>query len=295
MNQFKARFLSPVWRVVCLALALCCSFSMDAAATNLPGKFIWAELVTDDLPTAQRFYGELLGWTFTDVDGYITAFNGQEPVAGMFYHARPKDRLASPRWICYISSKDIGAFAQSVLAAGGSVRTPPQQTPGHGERVILADAEGALFGAMHLQGPDPEDYLADNGSWIWLQLLSRNVTQAASFYKAVGGYELFEDRGANDAERYLLARGGYARAAILPLSLKRQQEGVQPMWLPFIRVENVHAIVARVPALGGKVVVAPHEALFDGRVALLEDSTGGLVGIMEWQAEDAGDDGSHAP
>ena len=30
------------------------------------GKFVWFDLITNDIPTARKFYGELFGWKFED-------------------------------------------------------------------------------------------------------------------------------------------------------------------------------------------------------------------------------------
>ena len=38
-----------------------------AADEHLPGKFVWADLFTSDLPGARRFYGELFGWESADL------------------------------------------------------------------------------------------------------------------------------------------------------------------------------------------------------------------------------------
>ena len=257
----------------------------DAPPPRLAGKFVWAELATNDLDNAQRFYGGLFGWTFAEVDGYVTAFNGGEPVAGLFYRTPPKDRPVRPRWICLVSAENLADATKAVLAAGGSVRQPAMSLPGLGERVIFADSEGALFGAMRLSQGDPEDYLAETGSWIWLHLLSNDVAKAGRFYQTLGGYDLYDNRKSDQGLRYLLVRDGYARAAITPLSPQRVQEGVKPLWVPFIRVASVAASVAQVPALGGKVVLPPRADFFRGRIAVVEDATGGAVGLMEWDAE----------
>ena len=46
-----------------------------ATKERLPGKFVWADLVTDDVPTARKFYAQLFGWTFRDVGNYTIAAN----------------------------------------------------------------------------------------------------------------------------------------------------------------------------------------------------------------------------
>src|SRR4249919_1557094 len=65
---------------------------------RLPGKFVWADLVTDDVPKAQKFYGDLFGWTFRNYGGYVIAAHDGEPVGGMFQRPRPADRNPRPRW-----------------------------------------------------------------------------------------------------------------------------------------------------------------------------------------------------
>jgi hypothetical protein len=42
-----------------------------SGSPRLPGKFVWADLVTDDVLVAQRFYTALFGWKFYDYGGYI--------------------------------------------------------------------------------------------------------------------------------------------------------------------------------------------------------------------------------
>jgi hypothetical protein len=66
---------------------------------RLTGKFVWADLVTDDVPTARKFYTQMFGWTFRDVGNYAIAANDERPLAGMFQRPRPADRPAQPRWI----------------------------------------------------------------------------------------------------------------------------------------------------------------------------------------------------
>src|SRR5512138_1232346 len=51
---------------------------------RLPGKFVWADLVTDDVPAARKFYASLFGWTFRDLGDYTIASNEGRPLCGMF-------------------------------------------------------------------------------------------------------------------------------------------------------------------------------------------------------------------
>ena len=251
-----------------------------AGNPRLPGKFVWADLVTDDVPAAQKFYGGLFGWTFREVGDYVVVEHDHRPLCGMFQRPRPTDRVAEPRWFGYISVGNVGRAQRTVTQAGGRVLSAPQPMPGRGEQAVFADAEGAVFGVVKSSTGDPEDFLADPGDWIWIQLLSRDARQAAEFYRAVGGYEIIENVTTNRLSDYVLTSEGYARATVRTIPDTNAQ--VQPAWLPFVRVKNVAESVALAKQLGGKVLVEPRHELLDGNVAVVADPTGAAIGILEW-------------
>lgn len=264
-----------------LLLWLCVLGSADALAENrrLPGKFVWAELVTFDIPAAERFYTELFGWQFSDDNGYRVAWQGDEPVAGLIYRER-KNPQGKARWIAYISVKDMAATRSTLLAQGARAIEQPRKIDGLGELAVFADPENALFGVIHSSGDDPEDFLAAEGEWIWMQLFSRNAEQASAFYQRAGSYQRLDNPQQPGA--FLLARDGYARAAISTIAARHRD--TQPVWLPFVRVGDLAKTLQKAEALGGKIRVAPRTDLYAGRMAMIEAPDGSAVGLMVWQA-----------
>lgn len=254
-----------------------------SGSSRLPGKFVWADLVTDDVPAARKFYAELFGWRFWDIGSYTIGLNDERPVCGMFQRPRPKDRAAEPRWFGYISVASVDRAERAVTAAGGRVLAVPQKMPGRGEQAVFADPEGAVFGVMRSSSGDPEDFLADPGDWIWIQLLSRDALRAAEFYRNIVGYEVVENTSSNRLSDYVLASNGYARATVR--SIRSANAKVVPVWLPFVRVRNLSESVAQARQLGGKVLIEPRPELLDGKVAVLADPTGAGIGVMEWHQE----------
>lgn len=258
---------------------------------RLPGKFVWADLVTDDVPAARRFYAGLFGWSFVEAGDYTIARNGERPLGGLFHRARPKDRPeARPRWFGYLSVSNVKAAERAVLEAGGKTLTPPRKVPRRGEQAVFRDPEGAVFGVVKSSAGDPPDFLARPGDWIWIQLLSRDARRAAEFYRTVGGYDILEQTGGEATNDPLLARHdlvlasrGYARATIRQLRADRGE--VRPTWLPFVRVQSVQAAIARARELGGQVLVEPRPALLEGKAAVVADPTGAAVGLLEWDEQ----------
>jgi uncharacterized protein len=247
---------------------------------RLPGKFVWADLVTDDVPAARKFYAQLFDWTFRDLDGYVIAANGDHPLCGMFQRPRPKDQSGQPRWIGYLSVPDVQKAQRAVTAAGGKVLAPARNLPERGEQAVFADAEGVVFGVIKSSSGDPQDLLADRGDWIWMQLLSRDGRKAAEFYRKVGGYEIMANVETNRPGDLVLASAGYARAAVR--SMRTDDDRVRPTWLPFVRVQSVSESVTKAKQLGGKGLIEPKPELFGGKVALIADPTGAAIGILEW-------------
>lgn len=247
---------------------------------RLPGKFEWADLVTDDVPAAQKFYSQLFGWTFYKVGDYVIACNDDRPLAGMFQRPRPTDQTAQPRWFGYISVSSVERAKKAVIQAGGRVLQEPKQMPKRGEQAVFADPEGAVFGVVKSSSGDMPDFLADSGDWIWIQLLSRDSRQAAEFYRLIGGYTIVENLETNRQVDYVLTSEGYARATVR--AIQSADTKVQPSWLPFVRVKNVAETAALATQLGGRVLIQPSPKLLDGKVAVIADPTGAAVGVLQW-------------
>ena len=248
---------------------------------RLPGKFVWADLVTDDLAAAQRFYGSLFGWKFYSIHpGYVVAELEERVLAGILQRPKPKDRPAQPRWIGFMSVASVERAGKAVVKAGGRVLAPKESLPRRGEQAIFADPEGAVFGVLRSSSGDPDDVLAAPGEWIWIQMLSRDGGAATSFYRAVAGYKVVENDTPGRASDFVLTSEGYARATIR--TLRTTDQAVQATWLPFVRVTRVAEAVARVRELGGTIRFEPSPDVLQGRVAIVADPTGASIGIMEW-------------
>lgn len=247
---------------------------------RLPGKFVWADLVTDDVVAASKFYSRLFGWDFRAYGGYLIAFHDDRPVAGAFQRERPEGSTARPRWFGYISVPDVEQAVKTVTKGGGRVLAEPAKHPARGTQAVCADPEGALFGLIRSSSGDPEDFQAEPGEWVWVQLLSRDAPKAADFYRNLAGYEVVENSTPGRTSDLVLTSRGYARATVRTLPAGKPD--VQPTWLPFVRVKTLAASLAATREAGGTVLVEPKPELLEGKVAVVADPRGAAIGILEW-------------
>lgn len=115
------------------------------------------------------------------------------------------------------------------------------------------------------------------GTPCWADVVVPDVPAASAFYGTVLGWEL-EDMG-EQFGHYTMARYGGRDAAALSPPMDPSQPAT---WTVYIATEDVDATVKLVTENGGAVVAPAMDVPDNGRMAIVTDPTGGVVGL--WQA-----------
>lgn len=282
----------PWWRIGALLLLLASALPVwgeprwppitePPTHMQVPGRWVWAELFTEDAEAAQRFYARLFGWSFDRLgsgeQGYALARSEGEPVAGLVQRTHEFVKEKGSRWLGMISVPDVAAAAQYAATHGGKVVVPPRTQPGRGEVALLADPEGAPFGVIRSDSGDPLDYLGEENQWVWIELWAKEPQAMAGFYAGLAGYESSPAPMSNGRTAYELSSGGYLRCRIIPSPIPDKPSA----WLPYLRVGDVQAAAARVTEAGGRLAVAPSPRLHDGTLAFAIDPTGAALGLAQ--------------
>ena len=283
-----------------LALFVLSMSSLHAASFELPplnsppsnehhvGKVVWADLVTPNLNSAEKFYGGLFGWTFQNIragdSDYVVAIEGGRPMAGLVEKPVSVSDRRQSAWLTFIAVRDVDAVKRTALAQKGKVLADSVSYAMRGRQAVLADPEGAVFAILASSSGDPPDYLAAPGEWIWSSLHAKNPETEAAFYQNVFGYDVFDAESDDGIEHMILSSDDYARASAnaLPAGEGRRHSH----WLNFIRVENAADLSAKAVLLGGRILVEPHADRHGGMVAVVADPAGAPVGLMEWSDSD---------
>ncbi len=255
----------------------------DPATTeHRPGKLVWADLYTTDPDGATKFYTSLLGWTATPIEqkgkGYIVFNNNGKPVAGLAPRT-VKGGTHPARWIGYYSVSDIDATVATMTKDGGTVRAASRKFPDRGFQAIVADKDGNPIGLLQSSSGDSADTEPTPGDWNWFELYSKNPKETAGFYHDTIGLDVAPETISDRKSDFVLSSSGQARGGVAPLP---DGDDVKPSWLGVIRVADLDKTLAMVPGLGGEVLVAPHSAEFGSRFAIILDSTGGTVGLVQY-------------
>jgi predicted enzyme related to lactoylglutathione lyase len=247
----------------------------------LLGKFVWHDLMTDDVEAAKRFYGGLLGWEFEQAThpgggDYTLVKAGGHYVGGLVLLADRVDADFS-RWLPYLSVADVDSAVRATESAGGVAVVGPLELGNLGRAAAITDPQGAVLGLLRSRVGDPDDSLPPAaGRVVWNELLAADAAGAARFYGGLAGLEIVPvtRRG---GEYIMLRAQGRDRAGIM----ERPDNRVVPLWLTHFAVADVDAAARRATELGGQVLLAPAAELRNGMLAVVTDSTGAVLALQQ--------------
>jgi predicted enzyme related to lactoylglutathione lyase len=285
----SARFMT-LGLVMVLALLLLAGCAAGKKSTSLvltpvtdtptgihhQGKFVWNDLLTDDMETAREFYGQLFGWTFTQLGRYTVVQSEGRNIGGMVELKADPEQPNAARWLCTLSIDDVDAAVALVIDEGGTVNEGPLELLNRGRGALVRDPQGAQLVLLHSEVGDPEDEEPAMMSWLWHELWSNNAEASLAFYQKLAGYDY-----AGEATDYLvLIREDQWRAGIRFID----DAELEMRWVPVVRVADTEAIAEKAEQLGGEIRVAPRPTASGGSVALLVDPSGAPVIIQSWTA-----------
>ena len=293
----------PIWSgiVGAFLVTACATINIDLPAVTdaptgerLPGKIIWRDLLTHDPEGSQRFYEALFGWEFERVGSaaglgsdttYTLIRHNGNLIGGMIDTIALNNRNDISQWVVLMSVEDIDAGVARITAAGGEVMTPPTDLQRRGRLAVVRDAEGAMLGLLQTRDGDPADREPEVDGFLWDELWTTNVDNATAFYEDVAGLEAVTvDVDANQesgATYRLLNGGGKPRVGIMPNPL----EGLDPVWVSYLRVESPASITAKVARLGGRVIVEARPRPLGGEVAFIAGPSGAGIALQTWPLE----------
>jgi predicted enzyme related to lactoylglutathione lyase len=116
----------------------------------------WNELLTRDYARAEEFYAAVCGYTYDEVGDdtfqYAALQVDGRPVGGIGSMPPDMPDRVPSHWRVYFEVEDPDGIVDMVVKLGGTVRTPPQDSP-YGRLAHVTDPQGAPFSVIHGQDP----------------------------------------------------------------------------------------------------------------------------------------------
>ena len=118
-----------------------------------------------------------------------------------------------------------------------------------------------------------------SGAFYWNELMTRDADQAKAFYGAVCGWSFQEMEV--DGIDYILAMVGEQPVGGIFAMSGPEFEGVPEHWACYVAVDDADQAVAAATASGGQVIRPPFDVTGVGRIAILQDNGGAVIGVMK--------------
>ena len=233
------------------------------------GTFCFAELLTPEPETSARFYRSLLNWKDRPIRAGYSIFElDGRAVAGL-------RRSTEHRWVGYVHVADVDQIVTRALELGATVAAGTVDTPGVARTCLFADPEGAIVGLWSPRGVDGTAVDTGPGSFWWMELATRHMATAGSFYARLFGWDLVHTMKFENGPL------GYTLFKVNERSTGGAFQfepgwGLTPTWQVYFEVENYDAAVSLACDLGAEegfsrdvpqvgrigVIVVPGGAIF---------------------------------
>jgi len=120
--------------------------------------------------------------------------------------------------------------------------------------------------------------MAQHGTIVWTELNTREPEKAAAFYATTLGWEI-EAMPMGDITYRLAKLGGQPVAGIFTMD-GPQFDGIPSHWFSYVEVDDVDARCAAAVEAGATVLHAPFDVPTVGRIGIVKDPTGAVLGWM---------------
>ena len=104
---------------------------------------------------------------------------------------------------------------------------------------------------------------------------------AKAFYGELFGWEAEDMPAGEDIIYTMLYLSGDEIGGLYEMDAGQREQGVPPYWFSYVSVDDADAIVSRARELGGTVYGEAFDVLDAGRMAVIQDPTGAMLGA--WQ------------
>lgn len=235
------------------------------------GKFVWFDLLTEDVQSAQKFYKELFGWRFKGKSSdYSVIYSGDKPIGGIVGLENKDPKEQESIWLASLSVEDVDRAVSATKARFGKVLDAPIDVKGRGRMAVIQDPEGAELVLIRADGGDPVAAAVNSSEWLWVDLFTRDAKAAGEFYGALVGYVSQTMETDEDHSYNLLKKNNQAFAGVVELPW----EDVEPNWLPYVKVDDLEGTISQAEKLGGVLILRLKN------VAIIADPVGSVFGIQ---------------
>src|SRR5262245_49129115 len=118
------------------------------------------------------------------------------------------------------------------------------------------------------------------GTFCWPELATLDLNAAKKFYMSLFGWTA-NDNDMGQGMIYTIFQMNGSDVAALYSMREEERKMAPPHWNAYVSVESADKTAAQAKQLGGNVIMEPFDVMEAGRMAVLQDPTGGFFNVWE--------------
>ncbi len=205
--------------------------------------------------------------------------NQGTPIIGLGVRT-PEYNALPLQWMPHFQVADVAGSVASTLELGGQELMHAKGDDGESQWAVLVDLVGAAFGVIPVvvAESNPVDTSARVGRISWLTLVVPDAASTRDFYQQVVGWgtrtiEMEDDDGR--FANFEMQRDNEIAAAEIRHN-RGAREGIPPVWLIHLPVDDIAESLRRVREGGGEVIMVSTETNY----AVIRDPVGVCIALQ---------------
>ena len=118
-----------------------------------------------------------------------------------------------------------------------------------------------------------------HGAFSWIELMTTDTATVKDFYTRLFGWAT-EDMEMEGMTYTVVRAGGKEVGGIM--AVPPEAQGTPPHWGTYVTVDDVDVVAAKVPELGGTLIVPPRDIPDVGRFCVIQDPQGAMIAAITY-------------
>ncbi|MEL7120404.1 MAG: VOC family protein [Bacteroidota bacterium] len=214
-----------------------------------PNNFIFADLSTYDLATAQNFYSRVFDWNFvTEDNAYFIATHQGKEIIGLYETPKKFQEMKMPSfWMSYIQVNSVDQTVEQARALGGIIEVVENNAIG--KVALIRDPLGAGFTVY--EGNQLNSRTSnETNSLVWNELFISDFSKIESFYKGIFNWEI---KASNQPNRHFIYNQKNEQIGAIQ-EVSKAVKGKYEYWGIFFGVKSIADTKQKVLSNGGTLI-----------------------------------------
>ena len=252
---------------------------MNESFVSRVGGIISADIAVPEHEREMHFYSRILTTGENPLWREDLMNSHGMPIIGL--GARTAEYADLPlQWMPHIQVADVAISVERALALGGTELFHGKDENGKSQWAVLSDPNEAAFGIIPVVPPEAIPSFENGGERLgcisWLDLTVSDATTTRDFYQEVIGWSVQDVRMKDAEEDYVDVNmlGGDGKPAAGICQARGINQGLPPVWLIYLPVDNLAESLSRVQEEGGTIVKESSATDGEHAYAVIQDPVG---------------------